>query len=306
MSSTLAEIAEGEIALSVTPESSMEPIIRAETDIQVTTAKRYPRSVEKAYKTALSMATLDEEIAASCMYALPRGGKTIEGPSIRLAEIMGSSWGNLRIQTQVIEQTDTFITARGLCWDLESNLAVATTVRRRITDKHGAKFNEDMIGVTSMAACAIAHRNAVFAVVPRAYVEKVYRECRLVAVGEAATLSTKVTTLFASFARMGVHPPAIFAKLGVEGEADITLQHLATLIGIASAIKSGETSVDDAFMVEGETVEPDAKAKGVSDTAAKAKEKMKANTPPATEPTADEPFPDDEGRPGHDTQETLI
>src|SRR3990167_5162923 len=131
---------------------ALESIVHAETDIQVSTAKRYPRSIDRSLKLAEAMATLDEETAESCMYALPRGGKTIEGPSVRLAEIMATTWGNLRVVGRVTAQSDTFLTAYGMAWDLESNLAEAVEVRRRITDKHGAKFNEDMISVTAQAA----------------------------------------------------------------------------------------------------------------------------------------------------------
>jgi hypothetical protein len=44
-------------------------------------------------RRAQEMATLTPEIAASCIYALPRDGKTIEGPSARFAEVMMHAWG---------------------------------------------------------------------------------------------------------------------------------------------------------------------------------------------------------------------
>ena len=265
-----------------TPDT-MAALVQAETDVQVSTAKMYPRSIESAIKRALSLATLDEETAASCMYALPRGGKTIEGPSIRLAEIVASCWGNMRIATQIIQQTDSVVVSRGFCWDLETNLAVASEARRRITDKSGGKFNEDMINVTCNAANAIARRNAVFAVVPRAYIDKIYRECRNVAVGNASTLTSKREKLMQSFMKIGVLPDQIYTKLGVGGEQDINLQHLAILIGVAEAIKSGEITPEDAFAVD--DMPESQPAKNGKTTAERVKDKI--GKPPADQDAKD-------------------
>ena len=43
-------------------------------DVQVATARRFPRSITSFIRRATEMATLTPEIAASCVYALPRGG----------------------------------------------------------------------------------------------------------------------------------------------------------------------------------------------------------------------------------------
>ena len=66
---------------------AMVAVARAEIDTQIATARAYPRSLKRFRETATTMATLDEKTAASCFYALPRGGKSIMGPSARLAEI---------------------------------------------------------------------------------------------------------------------------------------------------------------------------------------------------------------------------
>ena len=70
---------------------TLSVLSRAEIDVQITTAKRYPRSVTAFRREAEEMATLDEETAGSMFYVLPRAGKNIEGPSVRLAEIVGSA-----------------------------------------------------------------------------------------------------------------------------------------------------------------------------------------------------------------------
>ncbi len=83
--------------------NALELMQRAEIDMQVSTAKKYPRPDPSAIKKKMeSFATMDEETAESCFYSLPRDGKTIQGPSVRLAEIAVACYGNLRAASRVI------------------------------------------------------------------------------------------------------------------------------------------------------------------------------------------------------------
>ncbi len=247
MSTPDAVAGEVEILEVSAPLDRLESQTRGEIDIQIATARRYPRSIKVFRDTALQAATLDEETAASCFYALPRSGKTVEGPSARLAEIVASCWGHLRIDARVVGEDGRFVTSRAVAWDTQANVAVGFEVRRRITEKSGKTFNDDMIGVTSNAASSIALRNAVFKVVPSPFWRPIYLACRKVAVGDAKTLTAKRGQVIERFGKMGVTPPMIFALLGVAGEEDITLEHLSTLIGIGTAIRDGDTTIDQAF-----------------------------------------------------------
>ena len=228
---------------------AMSPATRQEIDIQVATAHRFPRSIKSFKQAALEMATLDIETAAGCFYALPRGGKTIEGPSVRLAEIVLSAWGNIRADARVIDVGPTQITAEGMCWDLEKNVAVRVQVKRRITDKHNNRYPEDMIVVTGNAACAIALRNAVFKVVPMMYTKDIEAKAREVAIGDASTLSTRRAECIAAFGKMGVTQDRVLSAIGKAGIDDVTLDDLGTLRGMFTAIREGDTTVDEAFPV---------------------------------------------------------
>lgn len=110
---------------------------RANIDIQVSTAKQYPRSISRCANNAVAIATMDKETAQSCGYALPRGGKPITGPSVHLAKIIAQQYGNLRAEAKVVEITDRQVVSRGTAWDLENNYAVSFEVRRSIVGKGG-------------------------------------------------------------------------------------------------------------------------------------------------------------------------
>jgi hypothetical protein len=216
-------------------------------DVQISTAKRYPRSISKFRKEAEALAMLDEETAGECLYALPRGTKTIEGPSVRFAEIILHAWGNVRADAEVIEEGDTHIVAQGTFFDLERNVAVRKKIKRRITDKHGTRYNDDMIGVTGNAANSIALRNAIFAGIPKAVWKGIYTRVRKASIGKEGTLTEKRAKMIEWFGEQGVEPERIFAQLGIDGVEDVKEDQLITLRGLANAIRDGELTVAESF-----------------------------------------------------------
>ena len=238
------------------PESAVIRRVDPEVDIQVATAKTYPRSIARFRQQAMSMATMDEATAEGCFYAVPRAGKTIEGPSVRLAEICVSAWGNCRAETRVTHEDDQFVYAEAVTWDLETNVAIKVQTRRRITDKNGKKYGADMIGTTANAASSIALRNAILRIVPGVYVRAIYEESRRVAIGDVKTLAVKRANMMEHFGKMGVTPDRVLATIGKPSVDDIDLADLATLKGLATAIKDGDTNVDEAFPVTAPTVGP--------------------------------------------------
>jgi hypothetical protein len=264
----------------------VELLNKSEIDQQVATAKKYPRSITKFRLNALSLVTMSEKIADSCIYALPRGGKTIEGPTSRFAEVIANTWGNCRAASRVVDDRGEFVTAQGAFYDLEQNVCITYEVQRRITDKKGVRFNADMIGVTANAACSIALRNAILKGVPKAFWEDMYDKAREVVKGDFATLGNRRADIFARCLGFGVSREQVLGVLGVAGEADVTLEHIVTLRGILNAIKEGDTTPEQAFSYKAETEikKPQSKPKPEEVVEKKAEEKpvtKKAEAKPA-------------------------
>lgn len=240
--------------MEIVPESALSLLTKAEIDVQISTAKAFPRSLKMFLDKAMSMATVSEEVAQSCAYALPRGGKSLEGPSVRLAEIVCSSYGNIRAAARVIANDGKTITAQGICHDLETNNVVTVEVKRRITDKYGKTYSEDMQVVAGNAACAIAYRNAVFKVVPYALVQEVYDQAKEVARGKLETLVARRGKAIEYFKGLGVTEKQICTVLEVKKVEDIDLDKLQTLRGMVTLIKNGESTVKDLFDPEPEVI----------------------------------------------------
>lgn len=242
-----------QIAVVETVSDSLSLITKAEIDTQIATAKAFPRSLKIFVDRAKSMATISEDVAASCNYALPRGGKSLEGPTVRLAEIVCASYGNIRAGARVIANDGKTITAQGICHDLETNYCVTVEVKRKITDRNGKTFNEDMQVVTGNAACAVAYRNAVFKVVPSALVTDIYDAAKEVSRGTAETLPQRRDKALKYLRDLGVKDAQICEVLEIKRVDDIDLDKLQTLRGMCALIKNGESTIKDLFEPQKET-----------------------------------------------------
>lgn len=264
---------ENEIVI-VQQSDMLQAINRAEVDMQIATAKSYPRDVQACLNRIKTIATLDTETAEDCFYALRRQGTLIEGVSVRLAEIIAGSWGNLRVQTRIIGNDGKTITAQGICHDLETNLAVCVEVKRRITDKYGKTYSEDMQVTTGNAASAIAFRNAVLKVVPKAVTKRVINEVKDVAVGRSMDLESRRQNMLAYYAKIGVTEAEILNYCGVKAVADIDAQMIFELSGLKNAIKEGTTTVQETFKAN--TADAEKQAEAARKQAEEAKEKAAA------------------------------
>ncbi len=236
-----------EFTPSIIEHTALSLITRAEIDSQISTAKAFPRSLKIFIDKATSIATISESVAQSCGFALPRGGKMIEGPSIRLAEIVAASYGNIRSGSRVIDNDGKTITAQGICHDLETNNCITIEVKRKITDRNGKAFNEDMQVMAGNAACAIALRNAIFKVVPRALIEDVYEKTKQVAKGTAETLPARRKKAVDYFKGLGIKDVQICEVLEVKKIEDIDLDKLAVLNGMFQSLKNQEATLDQLF-----------------------------------------------------------
>lgn len=282
-----------EIEVMQNQEAAISLITKAEIDSLIFRAQQQPRSLKAFVNEALSMATLNEDIADSCAYALPRGGKTIEGPSVRLAEIVAASYGNLRTGARVIYNDGKTITAQGIVHDLQKNILHTEEVQRSILqhvwepDPQTGKnrktgkmvtMNEDMQVIAGRAACAIAYRNAIFKVVPAALIQHIYEATKDTAKGSKETLGARRAKAVKYFTDLGIPEKRIFEVLEVKGIEDIDLDKFAVLRGMCSAHRNGEITLEGLF----EPPADDAKTKADKATK-KAEEKLNKGAKSTTE-----------------------
>lgn len=248
----------------------VDAVERANVDSQVATAKRYPRDIRRSIDNSVVMATMNQETAQSCSYALPRGGKPITGPSVHLAKIIVSNWGNMRTEAKVVQITDKQVISRGTCWDLETNVASAFEVRRSIIGKNGQRFSDDMITVTGNAANSIAYRNAVFAVIPKAITDRVYYAAQKFITGDLSDsdklLKVRTGVLNNFKNNYGITEEEVVKMCGKQTANQIGADEISMLMGTIQALKDEDTTVDELMkpIRESKEAKKDAMKKAIS------------------------------------------
>lgn len=268
---------DGAVAV-VTDPGTLATLQRSEIETMMVFAKKYPRSIRRFRDEALSMVTINEQVASECNYALLRDGKVIEGPSARFAEVIASAWGNCRSGTRVVSDVGEFITSQGVFFDLERNVSLTAEVQRRIVNKHGRRYSADMIGVTGNAASSIALRNAVLKGIPKAFWNDLYVAARQCAMGDFKTLANRRADAVKAFVAFGVTEAMILTKLGLVGIEDMGLEKLLLLRGMLTAIRDGDTTPEQAFAPD------DAAAAATTGAATAPKSKSEQGRAPATPP----------------------
>lgn len=262
----VAQVAQGD-AQSVI---QMDAIEKANVDVQVSTAKQFPRNITRAIQNSIVMATIDPDTAQTMRYALPRGGKPITGPSVHLAKLIVSNWGNIRAEAKVVQITDSQVVSRGTCWDLENNVATAIEVRRNIKNKNGQRFSDDMITVVGNAANSIAFRNAVFSTIPKAVTDKVYKaaqECITGDLSDEAKLLQKRTNCLKFFNdEYGITEEEVIKLCGKQTVNQIKADEIALMLGIYQSLKDGDTTIEEVL----EPIRKEKKKEGIAAAAAEA------------------------------------
>lgn len=245
---------------SVTPNVEVMPmpignnlatVDRAEIDMQISTAKQYPRSVSVCLDNARAIIKTDKASAQQAFYLLDFYDKSnpIIGPSIRMAEILASQWKNIRYGSRPLEVTENTVVAQGYCYDLENNVAFTATKTRPIRKKNGDRFKEHDIIKTMLGAQAIAERDAILKVIPRAFANNLVEEAMNVADGGEKSVAERQADWVSFWAGKGVSCERLCSWLGISDKRDMTLRHFQVLRALANSVKDGITTIDDAFAV---------------------------------------------------------
>lgn len=232
--------------------NALAAISRAEIDVQIATAKQYPRSIVSFKREALEQATLDADTAESMYFSLERRDKDgnpvkIQGPSIRMAEIALSCWGNCHAAARHVSAEDRIVRAQGVCWDLQRNVRISLEETRGILTSGGRRYKEDMVNMTMRAAASIALRNAILRVIPRAYVDPIVDEAKKVAIGKGLTMEQRRQRIKEQYAEIGAKESHVLLLAHRKGWDDVTVDDIVHLKGLRTAVLEGHVSLDQAL-----------------------------------------------------------
>lgn len=207
---------------------------RATQEVQAAmiVAKRFPRDEMAAYQKIMK-ACERPGLAKEALYAYPRGGKMVTGPSIRLAEAMAQAWGNLDFGIRELSQRDGVSEIEAYCWDLETNTRQTKTFNvkhGRFTRAKGLTMLNDPRDIYEVTANQGARRvrACILGIIPGDITEAaVTRSEETMTKGDGKPLVDRIRDMVTAFQEFGVTQEMIEARLGHKLDATIATEVVA-------------------------------------------------------------------------------
>lgn len=207
--------------ISVHTEGAMSvEAVRAMQEVQgaIVSAKRFPRDEFSAVNRIMK-ACARRSLADGALYAYPRGGEVVSGPSIRMAEVLAQNWGNLDLGIRELEQRDGESIVEAYCWDLETNVRQCKTftVPHERHTKKGVQVLKDPRDIYELVANNGARRlrACILGVIPGDVTESAVKECRkTIEGGTGEPIEDRIRAMVVKFSEVGVPQEAIEKRLG--------------------------------------------------------------------------------------------
>lgn len=234
-------------------------ISRAVQEVQgmIISAKKFPRDEFASYNRI--MKSCDRlTLASQSVYKLPIGGKTQEGPSIRLAETLATSWGNLSFGIQEFSRVNGKSSCQAYCHDYETNTRAEINfeVEHFIEiGKNGSpkskKFLTDPVEIDRLIANRGARklRNCILNIIPSDIVEDALKKCKqTVAKGGGLPIEDRIKTMVLAFDSIQVNTQMLEEYLK-HPLANTSGEEIADLQAIYKAIIDKQSKRSDYFNV---------------------------------------------------------
>lgn len=223
-------------------------------------AKKFPRdefaAVERIKRTCQRLT-----LASQAIYTYPRGGETVTGPSIRLAEALAQNWGNIDYGILELEQKNGKSEMMAYAWDLETNTRVTKifSVEHKRDTKKGAYVLTDSrdiyeatanFGTRRMRAC-------ILGVIPGDVVDEAVKICKeTVARGDGRSFQDRINALLDTFKKeFSVTKEQIESYVGMNA-GGFGNNEIIMLQGVYKSLKDGQSKKSDYFPEPKEVTDP--------------------------------------------------
>ena len=251
--------------------------VSQEVQASIAIAKRFPRDYEEAHDKIMRQCER-RALAEKALYAYPRGGTVITGPSIRLAEVMAQNWGNLDFGVRELEQHETESIMMSYCWDLETNVRQTKifTVSHKRHTREGAYRLTDPRDIYEMIANQAARRlrACILGIIPGDIVDAAISACEETMRKATAKdpIDIRIVKMIDAFKELGIKSERLEGYLN-HPIKDATEAELGALRKIYRTIKDDMVRIDEFF--------PPAKGapRGVDAVLDKVKVKKQEETP---------------------------
>lgn len=232
----------------------------AQVQASMLLARAYPRDEEMAI-VKIEEACSRYSLAQKASYVYSRGGEEISGPTIRLAEAISQSWGNLR--TGVREVSRDYENGVSKCCAYAIDQQTGSEDEREFFVRHwrdvrgnkGYRVTNDR-DIRELVANygARSKRSCIESVIPKYVFEDALEACEATLLREVRTDDDALKSMLHSFADLGIERAHIEERIN-RALTDILPAQMIHLHKIFNSLKGGDSTPSQWF----EIVDPDAK-----------------------------------------------
>jgi hypothetical protein len=223
----------------------------AEVQAAMMIARANPRDQLAAMDRILNACTRPS-LADAAVYTYAKGGSDVSGPSIRLAEAIAQSWGNMQFGIRELDQSSGESTVQAYAWDVETN------TRREITfqvphirfTKKGSYDLADPREIYELVANQGSRRlrACILAVIPGDVTEAAVSQCEMTMKTKADTSPEAMKKMVDAFSPFGVTREQIEGRIQRKIDA-IQPAQVVALKKIYASLRDGMSSPKDWFDV---------------------------------------------------------
>lgn len=229
--------AEGQLAVDA---------VRAMQEVraQMQVAQEFPRDIHRSVTRVIKSCSR-YKLAETAMYLYPKGGQTVTGPSIRLAEVIAQNWGNINYGVREVSQKEGESVVQSYCWDLETNVFVQKTFTikheiglkggkvKKLTSERDIYEKVANYGARRLRAC-------ILSVIPPDVIQDAVSRCEKT-LGEGAgkiPLVDRIKKMAVTFDEIGVTTGDLEERLGHDLTSTTEIE-MVTLQKIYISIRDG-------------------------------------------------------------------
>lgn len=214
-------------------------------------AKQFPRDEIQSYNRIMKSCSR-VSLAEDSMYEYPRGGQKVTGPSIRLAEAIAQSWGNIDFGVVELEQKNGESNVMAYAWDLETNTRQTKIFAVKHERKAKGSINklDDPRDIYEMVANQGARRvrACILGIIPGDIVDAAVDKCKeTLKTGNKKPLEDRVRDMIVAFDKdYQVKKEMLEKYIGCNAEA-FSENDFIRLRNVYKSLKDGMGKRDDYF-----------------------------------------------------------
>ena len=221
----------------------------AEVQARMIMARANPRDPIRAMETILNDCTRPT-LAKAAVYSYVRGGTTIEGLTIRIAEAMAQKWGNIASGIKEIARHDGYSECVAYAWDLETGFYDERQfqVKHWRDTKQGGYALKDERDIYELIANMGQRRKraVLLTVIPGDVAEAAEEQCKRTMLARADTSPEGIKQMIDAFAEYGVTAAQIETRIQRRLDA-IRPAQMVTLEKIYNSLRDGVSVAADWF-----------------------------------------------------------